>query len=163
MSKNRSMVSRIQRLGLCGGVAVAALLGLGSEASAQAADGKKVYGTVCAACHQADGSGVPGMYPPIAGSEWVTGDPGRLLRIIIGGVTGEIEVKGETYSSTMPPFGGAFKDPEIAALATYMRSNFGNKATPVTAAQVAEVRKATATRKTPWTAKELILSTAPKK
>ena len=136
----------------------AALFGVvavASSVSAQAANGAKIYGTVCGACHQAQGTGVHGMYPPLAGSEWVTGSEERLIRVILHGLTGEIQVNGETYNSMMPPFGAAMKDAEVAAVASYIRSSFTNKAPPVTAATVAKVRAATASRKTPWTAKEL--------
>lgn len=136
----------------------ATLLGLAvlpNSASAQAANGAKIYGTVCGACHQAQGTGVHGIFPPLAGSEWVTGSEERLIRIILHGLTGDIEVNGETYSSTMPPFGSAMKDAEVAAVATYIRTNFTNKAPPVTVATVAKIRAATAARKKPWTAKEL--------
>ena len=94
-------------------------------------------------------------YPPLAGSEWVTKGAGRLVCIILHGLTGDIEVAGETYSGLMPPWGGALKDAEIAAVASYVRASFGNKAAPVTAATVARVRAASAGRTTPWTAAEL--------
>ena len=136
----------------------AALIGIAALApsvSAQAANGAKIYGTVCGACHQAQGTGVHGIFPPLAGSDWVTGSEARLVRVILHGLTGEIEVNGEIYSSTMPPFGSALKDADVAAVATYIRTNFTNKASPVTAATVTKIRTATAARKKPWTAKEL--------
>jgi mono/diheme cytochrome c family protein len=144
--------------GLGIGLAAAAALGLAllpTAASAQGANGAKIYGTICGACHQATGTGVSGVFPPLAGSEWVTGAESRVIKVILHGLTGDIEVNGETYSSTMPPFGTALKDAEVAAVATYIRTSWGNKATPVTAATVAKTRAATATRKKPWTAKEL--------
>ena len=124
-------------------------------AKQQGPDGKAVYGTTCAACHQATGDGVSGIFPPLAGSEWVTGDEAKLARIILHGITGPIEVAGETYTGMMPPWGGVLKDPELAAVLTYIRSSWGNKATPVTAAKVASIRAATTARATPWTAAEL--------
>lgn len=141
------------KLGLC--TALLALVATAPSAVAQAANGAKIYGTVCGACHQAEGTGVHGIYPPLAGSDWVTGSEERLVRVLLHGLTGDIEVKGEVYSSTMPPFGSALKDAEVAAVSTYIRSNFTNKAPAVTTASVARIRKATAARKTPWTAKEL--------
>lgn len=125
--------------------------------SAQA-DGKKIYNTVCAACHQTNGKGIAGTFPPVAGSEWVTGDKGQVIKIILHGLTGEIGVAGEVYNSTMAPFGSALKDAEIAAVATYIRTNFGNQASPVTAAEVARVRAETKSRTKPWTAHELMAS-----
>ena len=131
-----------------------------AEATAAAAkeqlpDGKVFFSTTCAACHQATGEGVPGVYPPLAGSEWVTGDEAKVVRILLHGVTGPIEVAGETFNSMMPPWGATLKDADIAAVLTYARSTWGNKGTPITAAKVASIRAATASRTTPWTAAEL--------
>jgi mono/diheme cytochrome c family protein len=124
-------------------------------ANPQGPDGKAVYGTTCAACHQATGDGVSGVYPPLAGSEWVNGDEAKIARIVLHGLTGPVEVAGETYSGMMPPWGGVLKDPELAAVLSYIRSSWGNKATPVTAAKIASIRAATTARTTPWTAAEL--------
>ena len=127
----------------------------GAAAKEQLPDGKQVYATTCAACHQATGEGVAGVFPPLVGSEWVTGDEGKLARIILHGITGPIEVAGETYNGMMPPWGGTMKDADIAAVITYVRSAWGNKASPITAAKVASIRAANSSRKTPWTAAEL--------
>jgi cbb3-type cytochrome c oxidase subunit III len=126
-----------------------------SAAKAQAADGKTVYATTCAACHQATGLGVEGTYPPLAGSEWVNGDEGKLVRIVLNGLTGPVEVAGETYAGAMPPWGGVLKDADVAAVATYLRSSWGNKAAPITEATVASIRSATKARTAPWTVTEL--------
>src|SRR6185295_2813986 len=99
--------------------------------TAQGPDGKVVYSTTCAACHQATGEGVEGTYPPLAGSEIVNGDEAKVIRIVLNGLTGPVEVAGETYSGMMPPWGGVLKDPEIAAVLTYVRSTWGNKAAPI--------------------------------
>jgi mono/diheme cytochrome c family protein len=123
--------------------------------TAQGPDGKVVYSTTCAACHQATGEGVEGTYPPLAGSEWANGDDAKVVRIVLHGLTGPVEVAGETYSGMMPPWGGVLKDPELAAVLTYVRSAWGNKAAPVTVAKVAAIRAATSARTTPWTAAEL--------
>ena len=135
----------------------AATTGAATAAAAkeQLPDGKQVFSTTCAACHQATGEGVPGVYPPLAGSEWVTGDEAKVVRILLHGVTGPIEVAGETFNSMMPPWGATLKDADIAAVLTYARSTWGNKGTPITAAKVAAIRAATASRTTPWTAAEL--------
>jgi mono/diheme cytochrome c family protein len=127
----------------------------GAAAREQLPDGKQVYATTCAACHQATGEGVAGVFPPLVGSEWVPGDEGKLARIILHGITGPIEVAGETYNGMMPPWGGTMKDADIAAVITYVRSAWGNKASPITAAKVASIRAANASRTTPWTAAEL--------
>ena len=121
----------------------------------QLPDGKQVFSTTCAACHQATGEGVAGVYPPLAGSEWVTGDEAKVVRILLHGVTGPIEVAGETFNGMMPPWGATLKDADIAAVLTYVRSQWGNKGAPVSAAKVASIRAATASRTTPWTAAEL--------
>lgn len=126
-----------------------------AAAKTQLPDGKAVYSTTCAACHQVTGDGVAGVYPPLAGSEWVNGDEAKVVRILLHGVTGPIEVAGETFNGMMPPWGGALKDDDIAAVLTYVRSTWGNKGAPVTAAKVASIRAATASRRTPWTAAEL--------
>jgi len=126
-----------------------------AQARAQGPDGKVVYSTTCAACHQATGEGVEGTYPPLAGSEIVNGDEAKVVRIVLHGLTGPVEVAGETYSGMMPPWGGVLKDPELAAVLTYVRSAWGNKAAPITPATVAAIRAATASRTTPWTVAEL--------
>ena len=135
--------------------AVAALLTLPLSARAQAPDGKKVYSATCAACHQPTGQGTSGTYPPLAGSEIVTGDEGKVIRVVLHGLTGEVEVQGETFNGAMPAWGPTLKDADIAAVLTYVRSAWGNNAAPVSAAAVAQIRAANAARKTPWTAAEL--------
>jgi mono/diheme cytochrome c family protein len=131
----------------------------------QQPDGKKIFATTCAACHQANGEGLDGTYPPLVGSEWVTGDEGKLVRIILHGLTGPVEVAGESYEGLMPGWEAMLKDSEIAAVATYSRSAWGNEGFPVVTAKVAQIRTATASRKTPWTAAELaqIVTPAAKK
>lgn len=118
-------------------------------------DGAKIYATRCGSCHQMNGAGVTGVFPPLAGSEHVTGDAGTLVRIIMNGMSGPVEVKGYTYNGVMPPWGAALKDDEIAALATYIRSNWGNKGSAVSVEDVTKVRDATKDRKQPWTVEEL--------
>ncbi len=89
------------------------------------AAGKEVYGAVCQACHQADGKGLSGQFPPLAGSGEFYGDAQNMARIIVHGLQGEIVVQGVTYNSAMPGQ-GALSDYEIAAAATYVRSSWGN-------------------------------------
>lgn len=127
-------------------MALSGLLIASAPAEAQA-DGAKVYATVCSSCHQATGQGVPGAFPPLAGSEWVTGDETRIVKIILHGVTGEIDVAGEMFAGMMPPWGGGLDDAEIAAVATYVRSNFGNEAPAVTAETVKRIRAEFASRR----------------
>ena len=118
-------------------------------------DGSKMFSTTCAACHQLTGEGLEEKYPPLAGSEWVVGSDARLVRIILQGMMGPVDVAGQAFDGAMPAWGGVLKDPEIAAVATYVRSAWGNKAAPITAATVAAIRNATSSRKTPWTAPEI--------
>ena len=118
--------------------------------------GAQIFSSTCAACHQAKGEGTD-MYPPLAGSEWVQGDESRVVRIILHGLIGDVEVQGQVYNGAMPAWGPSLNDAEIAAVATYIRSSFGNKALPITAETVAKARAAHAGRTTPWTIPELLL------
>ncbi len=111
-------------------------------AAAEAAPrGDEVFAGVCLPCHQAGGVGLPGKYPPLAGSEWVVMDPGVPVRILLHGLSGPIEVKGVTYVNEMPPQGEQLTDAEIAAVLTHVRSSFGNKAGPVERELVEKIRK----------------------
>lgn len=102
--------------------------------------GEEVYRIHCLSCHQSDGSGVPGMYPPIINTDWVSGDKERLIGIILFGMEGPMEVNGEHYSSIMPEQ-SYLSDQEIADVLTFIRSNFDNQATPVVPEEVAAVRE----------------------
>ena len=103
--------------------------------------GKKVYETYCLACHQADGTGVPRLNPPLAKTTYVTGDKKRLVEIILKGLDAEIEINGEYYSNVMAPH-DFLKDEEVADVLTYIRNSFGNKASLVTTAEVKKIREA---------------------
>lgn len=116
--------------------------------------GKKNYEQVCATCHQINGGGVPGVYPPLAGSEWVDGSPERLIHIVVYGLKGPISVKGETYSAAaMPVFGKVagsgynWTDEKVAATLSYIRQAWGHKASAITAEQVAAIRTKEGDRK----------------
>lgn len=103
--------------------------------------GQKLYGQNCASCHQASGVGQPGSYPPLAGSEWVTGSKERLALILLAGVSGPITVKGATFSTqVMPGWAAAFSDDKMADIMTYLRSSWGNTANAATADEVAAAR-----------------------
>lgn len=117
--------------------------------------GKRVFNTTCITCHQATGQGVPGVYPPLAGSEWATGSEERIIRIVLHGLNGPITVEGKEYNNAMASLGGALKDDQIANVLTYVRSEWGNNAPPVSAETVAKVRAENAGRTAPWTAAEL--------
>lgn len=118
--------------------------------------GKVVYEQVCALCHGADGNGKPGQAPTFVGSEWViTDNTGRLIRIPLQGLNGPIKVKGEDWNLAMPAMGAALPDADLAAVLSYMRNAWGNKASLITPEEVAAVRAATASRTQPWTGAEL--------
>lgn len=118
-------------------------------ADAGVIDGAKLYATHCVACHQATGAGLPGVFPPLTDSEWVTGKPEVLIQILLHGVSGELTVKGTVYSGLMPAFGDTLNDDELAALLTHIRADFGNAAEPVPAALIAQQRTEVE-RDTPW-------------
>jgi mono/diheme cytochrome c family protein len=120
-----------------------------------AAKGEKLFAIQCASCHQATGLGQPGVYPPLAGSEWVAGDEARTIKIILAGMVGEVEVKGVTYNNNMPNVGAGLKDSQVANIATYVRQAWGNTSSPVMDTKVAEVRKSIGARGQ-YSAKELL-------
>ena len=122
----------------------------------QVDDGAETYATRCLACHQANGGGVPGVFPPLVDTDWVVGDKGVLIRIVLNGVTGEMEVNGQVYTGAMPPWGSFLNDEEMAGLLTYIRTSWGNEAPPVTPEEVGRVREAAQERKEPWNAAELL-------
>lgn len=120
--------------------------------------GKAVYAT-CTTCHQANGEGLAGAYPPLAGSEIVTGKPEIVVAIVLHGMQGPVKVKGVEYNSIMTPWGAMFNDVQIAAVATYIRNQWGNKADAVSPELVQKVRAATASRSTMWTWDEVSKAT----
>lgn len=127
-----------------------------APATATASEGERLYAT-CVACHQTNGQGMPGAFPPLAGSEWVTGSPDRLIAILVHGMQGPITVAGTEYNGVMLPYGVGVEmsDGDLATLLTYVRSSWGNSASAISAADVARVKAATADRTTAWTAAEL--------
>ena len=117
-------------------------------AAGGAVDGKALYAAQCAACHQASGAGLPGVFPPLDGSEWVQGEPRVLANILLHGITGEITVKGNKYQGAMPAF-PQLSDAELAGIASFIRSNWSNKAEPLQAELFAKER-ADGKRTTPF-------------
>lgn len=105
--------------------------------------GQKVFEINCQACHQADGMGVPGSLPPLAGSEWVNGPAERMAAIVLHGVEGVITVKGNKFDDVMPTFNEVLTYDEIADVMTYVRQAFGNKSSPVSKELVLDVLKKT--------------------
>ena len=99
----------------------------------------KLYNTFCSVCHQIDGKGND-RFPPLDGSEWVTGDKTKLIGVIFNGLRDEITVKGKSYNNAMPPLGN-LTDKQISDILTYIRKSFGNSSGAVTPDEVADVRK----------------------
>ncbi len=116
--------------------------------------GAAVYARTCLACHQPTGKGLPPVFPSIAGTPIVVGNPELPIKFILQGLMGPITVDGITFNSMMPPVGGV-SDQDIADVLTYVRQSFGNRGTIVTPAQVKAVRDATAGRTAPWNTAEL--------
>jgi mono/diheme cytochrome c family protein len=114
----------------------------------QSADGQQVFNANCVACHQATGKGLPGVFPPLDGSEWVNGNGRVLANIVLHGVTGEMSVAGQTYKGAMPAF-GQLGDAELAAVLSHVRSAWSNKSAAIKADLIAAERKASA-RTTPF-------------
>lgn len=113
-----------------------------------------MYQRSCASCHGPDGEGRVGVFPPLAGSSWVAGDPRTAVRILLHGLVGPVEVGGRSYDGVMPAFRARLSDREIAAVLTHVRSSFAD-ASPITAEEVASVRSEVRGRRDPWTVSEL--------
>jgi mono/diheme cytochrome c family protein len=123
--------------------------------------GKRLFADTCAKCHQADGLGLAGQYPPLAGSEWVLAEgPARMIRIVLDALQGPVTVKGQTFNNAMTPWRDTLTDQQIAAVITYVRTqkDWGHNASPVTPEEVAQIRKKTQGRTAigPWTVPELL-------
>lgn len=127
----------------------------------QGADGQQVFNANCVACHQATGKGLPGVFPPLDGSEWVTGDARVLANIVLHGVTGEISVAGQTYKGAMPAF-AQLGDAELAAVLSHVRGAWSNKSAAIKADLIAAERKA-GTRTTPFAGGDELKALAEKK
>ncbi len=118
-----------------------------AEEEARFAAGQKIYGQLCAGCHNADGMGREKMAPPLVRSRFVIGNPGVAARIMLAGKDGA--------TGMMPPFGASLSDEQIAAVLTYLRREWGHTATPVARTDVREIRGLTQDHKNPWTEAEL--------
>ena len=101
--------------------------------------GKTVFTKYCLTCHQSDGSGVPGMHPPLVAGSWVGKDPKELVAILIKGLNGKVEVNGDVYKNFMPSQ-AQLTDQEMADVLSYVRSSFGNNFAPVDVELVKKVR-----------------------
>jgi len=119
--------------------------------------GKIIYDALCLNCHQPTGLGLPGIYPPLAGSDWVAGDVATISKVVMHGLSGPIKVNGQDFKQLapipMPPMG--LDDRQMADVLTYLRSNFGNRAPAVKPDEIKAVRDANGSRSSFWTQKEL--------
>ncbi|MBL4575533.1 MAG: cytochrome c, partial [Opitutaceae bacterium] len=110
----------------------------------------------CVVCHQATGTGVAGIFPPLKGSEYVVGSEQRPIRILLNGLTGPITVNGMEYNSVMPAFGPMWDDEQIAAVLTYIRSEWDHQAEAVLTETVEATRAVAPDRgMQAWTVEEL--------
>lgn len=101
--------------------------------------GPQVYRDRCLVCHGATGQGLAGLYPPLAKSEIVQGDKQRVARILLHGLEGPVEVNGQSFNNQMPTW-GALHDAEIAAVISFIRTQWGNAGGPITMDEVAQIR-----------------------
>lgn len=131
--------------------------GAGPVAYDPIAQGEKIFGQYCTACHQATGAGIPGVFPTLHGTKWVNGQPERMVAIVMNGLGGEIEVSGTTYNSVMTAH-GFLKDKDIAAVVSFVRSNaeWGNTGGIVEESVVAGLRAAEGSRASSWTSGDLL-------
>lgn len=137
--------------------------GLGGDQTAAAFDplkkGERLFKNNCTACHQAEGQGVPGVFPPLANSPYVIGSEDLFVKILLRGMSGPIEVLGNEYNGNMPSYGEnglGWSDQDIHAITTYVRQAFGNTADPITEETVARVRSEIADKSNAWSASELL-------
>jgi mono/diheme cytochrome c family protein len=117
--------------------------------------GKELFLISCGACHQPHGMGQEGLAPPLVDSDWVLGSPQRLVRIVLHGLHGPINVKGKAFQLDMPAL-GVFDDDQIAAILTFVRREWGHTANPVEPDLVKTIRAETEKRDDAWTEAELL-------
>jgi mono/diheme cytochrome c family protein len=123
--------------------------------------GQKLYAKdgYCTTCHQTNGKGLPSSgFPPLSNSIWVTGNQERLIKLVLKGIMGPMELNGVKYAGQVPmtPYGGLMSDKEIASVLTYVRNSFGNKATPIDPEKVKEIRAKIADKKDLYNANMLL-------
>jgi mono/diheme cytochrome c family protein len=146
-----------------GGPPPTAKKGAGPQGQEQQAElsprdrGKKIFAANCQTCHQANGLGVAGQYPPLAGSEFTTGGSKRPAMIVLKGLQGPVTVKGQKFgTAVMQPWDKTLTDQKIADVLTYERSDWGNSASPVTAEQIAALRKELANHPNSYTEPDVL-------
>lgn len=124
------------------------------------AKGQPLYANLCASCHAPSGRGMTPLAPPLRNSEWVTGDPDRLIKILLHGLEGPVTVSRKNYEPpqilpAMPPV-GMMADKDLAAILTYLRRAWGHSSDPISSGEVRKVRDLNLERRTAWTAEELL-------
>ena len=136
-----------------------------SSALLSAQDGEQLYKLHCGACHAPDGQGATGgAFPPLAGTEWILGNPKRSVAIVLKGLQGPIEVRNKQYNLAMPPHEASLDDKNITAILNYVHTAWGNRGENIPGDLVRTVRSEFESRETPWTAPELLeLFPLPKK
>ena len=107
----------------------------------QVAAGKALFAGTCSTCHQPDGKGMEGVFPPLAGSDYIKADPKALPRVILHGLVGPVKVNGKDYNSNMPPM-SQLTDDEVANISTYVLNSWGNPGGRITKQEAAAIRAA---------------------
>jgi mono/diheme cytochrome c family protein len=125
------------------------------------AEGKRLFASTCEKCHQANGQGLSGQYPPLAGSDWVQArGHARIIRIVLDGLSGPVQVNGVSFNNTMVPWRDVFSDQQVAAVLTFVRQqkDWGHQGDEVKPEEVAAIREKTKTRPAigAWSAAELM-------
>jgi nitrite reductase (NO-forming)/hydroxylamine reductase len=115
--------------------------------------GEATYAVACIACHQNDGKGLPGAFPPLAGSDYLKGDPNRIIKVVLNGLQGKVTVNGKQFDSVMPPM-TQLSNLEIANVLSYVYASWGNSGRTITTAQVAAVRAGPKPKQTAGSATE---------
>ena len=111
--------------------------------SEQVAAGKVLFMGTCSVCHQPEGQGIPSVFPPLAGSDFLNTDPKRAIGVVLNGLSGKVTVNGAEYNSVMPPM-SQLNDDEVANILTFVLNSWGNKGTQVSASEVTATRGSTA-------------------
>ncbi|HZR38196.1 MAG TPA: copper-containing nitrite reductase [Nevskia sp.] len=104
--------------------------------------GEARFTGTCSVCHQANGRGLPNVFPPLAGSDFLMADKQRSIGIVLNGLSGKVSVNGAAFDSVMPPM-SQLNDDELANILTYVRNTWGNSGEAVSAAEVKAVRDST--------------------
>lgn len=119
-------------------------------------NGKNIYLMQCQQCHQSEGLGLPGVYPPLSESPWLNDDGERIVKLLLFGMNGPLQLMGKNYNGNMPSF-GALRDIEINSVVNYIRDEWGNNDLSVDENLVKNIRDKYSNRSFPWTPEELLL------